>query len=132
MADASQHLSALLHEAHELQQTSALLAVRQRSVQDYLKQLRVGCDEWGNRTIDSHLVKAAKRAREIIERELTAEAAAEHRREMERRSTRLEQIRSAISQLTGQVVIELGVAARALLVEEATTPLDATQDGKVR
>lgn len=78
----------------------------------YLAEFRVGVDQYGNRTISETLLEPARRAKEVISRELVTHIAEQHQETLRKASRDLEAIRAVLPSMAAKAAIELGVIAR--------------------
>jgi hypothetical protein len=105
-------LSDAIREARGLIETVATAQDKASRVYNFMKELVVGFDQYGNRRVSEDLAPWASRVNAEIKEKLIAEVEAQNVADLRRRVLRLEELRSVIPQLAAQASIELGCQAR--------------------
>src|SRR5574337_325108 len=113
--EAFKQLATLLAEARSLIDQVPNERNKVAQVNLFMKDLTVGFDQYGNPRLNENLLPWAKLVNSEVKLHVIAKVDEMHRADLERRSHRLEEIRSAIASLAAQAAIELGWEARALL-----------------
>lgn len=119
MSSALSELRSLLDQIDTIIRHVPTKANRVAAVTVYLKSLRVGWDQYGNKTVPDALAGWAERVNDKVKDELIDEVERRHAADLIDRAKKIEQLRAIIPGLAARAAIELGETARSLHSEGA-------------
>lgn len=109
-----QKLNAAIQQVNDMVRQVATEKNRHAAVETYMNDLRVGRDQYGNRTVPDVLLGVAATINGRIKAELIAEVERRHAADLIDRARKLEALRAIIPSLAAKAAIEIGETARQL------------------
>jgi hypothetical protein len=85
-----------------------------RRVINYMSQMKVGSDQWGNQTVSKEMKPWADRVNQEVRQRLVDEVERQNAIDLKQRAARLEALRAVLPSIAAQAAIEIGCKAREL------------------